>query len=571
MLTHELTSIPSYARKDEGLGYDCLWSSETKHDPFLPLAVAATVTSQLKLGTAIAVAFPRSPMVLAHLAWDLQRASGGRFVLGLGTQVKGHNERRFSVRFESPGPKMREIVLALRAIWDCWQNGTRLDFKGRFYRFDLMTPFFNPGPIEHPRIPVYVAGVNQYMCRIAGEVCDGLHVHPFNSPKYLREYVQPAVNDGLHATGRKREDFVYATSTFVVVGDTEEELAQHRRSVKAQIAFYASTRTYEPVLAAHGWQGLTPTLHRKSVEGDWTRMHAYVVRQNRFGPPREAWRREIIPTPTLGPDEVLVYVMASGINYNNVWAALGAPLDVIGERQKAGEPEDFHAGGSDCSGIVWAVGRDVKNARVGDEVVVHSGWWRPDDPWVRSGRDPMLAESTRIRGYQTNYGSYGQLDRGQFSHWGPLPDTKDARAYGEWAKGARAFGKALWDALGDRVGPRIVFEHPGEATLPTSVFVCATGGMVVICAGTTGYNATLDLRYLWMRQKRFQGSHLSNDAQAAAVTRLVADGHVDPCLSKTYAFDDIPECHQLMLENKHPYGNMAVLVNARTSGQGAST
>ena len=396
-----------------------------------------------------------------------------------------------------------------------------------------------------------------------------------------------------------------------------------------------------------------------------TRMHAYVVRQNRFGPPREAWRREIIPTPTLGPDEVLVYVMASGINYNNVWAALGAPLDVIGERQKAGEPEDFHAGGSDCSGIVWAVGRDVKNARVGDEVVVHSGWWRPDDPWVRSGRDPMLAESTRIWGYQTNYGSYGQfarcqahqcvpkpkrltweaagcfllcgstayrmlmgwpphvvergdvvliwgaagglgsmaleitravggraiavvsdeakrkfcvdhgaagvVNRGQFSHWGPLPDTKDARAYGEWAKGARAFGKALWDALGERVGPRIVFEHPGEATLPTSVFVCATGGMVVICAGTTGYNASLDLRYLWMRQKRFQGSHLSNDAQAAAVTRLVADGQVDPCLSKTYAFDDIPECHQLMLENKHPYGNMAVLVNARTSGQGAST
>ncbi len=272
MLTHELTSIPSYARKVEALGYDCLWSSETKHDPFLPLAIAATVTSQLKLGTAIAVAFPRSPMVLAHLAWDLQRASGGRFVLGLGTQVKGHNERRFSVRFESPGPKMREIVLALRAIWDCWQNGTKLDFKGRFYRFDLMTPFFNPGPIEHPRIPVYVAGVNQYMCRIAGEVCDGLHVHPFNSPKYLREYVQPAVNDGLHAAGRKREDFVYATSTFVVVGDTEEELAQHQRSVKAQIAFYASTRTYEPVLAAHGWQGLTPTLHRKSVEGDWKGM-----------------------------------------------------------------------------------------------------------------------------------------------------------------------------------------------------------------------------------------------------------------------------------------------------------
>ena len=272
MLTHDLTSIATYARKVEALGYDCLWSSETQHDPFLPLAVAATVTSEIKLGTAIAVAFPRSPMVLAHIAWDLQQASGGRFVLGLGTQVKGHNERRFSVKFESPGPKMREIVLALRAIWDCWQNGTRLDVKGRFYRFDLMTPFFNPGPIAHPRIPVYIAGVNRYMCRIAGEVCDGLHVHPFNSPTYLREYVQPAVNEGLRASGRKREDFTYVTSTFVVLGDTEEERAKHRRSVKQQIAFYASTRTYEPVLAAHGWQDLTPALHRKSVEGDWKGM-----------------------------------------------------------------------------------------------------------------------------------------------------------------------------------------------------------------------------------------------------------------------------------------------------------
>ena len=272
MLTRDLGSIPSYARKVQAMGFDCLWSSETQHDPFLPLAVAATVTSEIKLGTAIAVAFPRSPMVLAHIAWDLQKASAGRFILGLGTQVKGHNERRFSVKFESPGPKIREIVQALRSIWDTWQNGTKLDFKGQFYRFDLMTPFFNPGPIEHPKIPVYVAGVNQYMCRIAGEVCDGLHVHPFNSPKYLREYVQPAVNDGLRASGRKREDLTYVTSTFVVVGDTEQELAQNRQAVKQQIAFYASTRTYEPVLAAHGWQDLTPALHRKSIEGDWTGM-----------------------------------------------------------------------------------------------------------------------------------------------------------------------------------------------------------------------------------------------------------------------------------------------------------
>ncbi len=272
MLTHDLKTIPAYARKVEALGFDCLWSSETQHDPFLPLAVAATATSTIKLGTAIAVAFPRSPMLLAHTAWDLQSASGGRFILGLGTQVKGHNERRFSVKFESPGPKLREVVRALRAIWDTWQNGTTLNFRGEFYRFDLMTPFFNPGPIAHPRIPVYIAGVNRYICRVAGEECDGLHVHPFNSATYLREYVHPAVAEGLRASGRARADFTFATSTFAIVGDTEAERLARAQAVKQQIAFYASTRTYEPVLAAHGWQDLVPHLHRKSVEGDWKGM-----------------------------------------------------------------------------------------------------------------------------------------------------------------------------------------------------------------------------------------------------------------------------------------------------------
>lgn len=394
------------------------------------------------------------------------------------------------------------------------------------------------------------------------------------------------------------------------------------------------------------------------------KMHAFAVRQDRYGQPRDAWRREGIPTPAIGPDEVLIYVMASGINYNNVWAALGTPVDVIAERQKRGEPEEFHAGGSDCSGIVWAVGRDVTNVKVGDEVIVHSGWWLRDDPWVLSGKDPMLAESTRIWGYQTNYGSYCQFARAQahqvlpkpgrlsweeagcfllcastayrmlmgwpphtvepgdvvlvwgaagglgsmalqitaarggravaavsddakrrfcldhgavgvinrkaFDHWGPMPDTRDARAYGAWLKGVRAFGAALWEAVGEKVNPRLVFEHPGEATLPTSAYVSATGGMVVICAGTTGYNVTMDLRHHWMRQKRFQGSHLSNDEQAAAAARLVEEGKVDPCLSRVYAFDDLPECHQLMLENRHPPGNMAVLVNAREQGTGAT-
>ncbi|MEM9736765.1 MAG: crotonyl-CoA carboxylase/reductase, partial [Pseudomonadota bacterium] len=365
----------------------------------------------------------------------------------------------------------------------------------------------------------------------------------------------------------------------------------------------------------------------------------------------------------LGPKDVLIYVMASGINYNNVWAALGYPVDVIKDRQKKGEPEDFHAGGSDASGIVWAVGSEVTNCKVGDEVVVHSGWWEPDDPWVLSGKDPMLAASTRVWGYQTNYGSYcqfckvqshqvlpkpkhlsweeagcyvlcastayrqlmgfaphtveegdavliwgaagglgamgvqivaalggkpvavisdeekrqfcldkgavGVINRKDFSHWGPMPDTTSAE-WGGWIKGARAFGKAIWDCLGERQNPKIVFEHPGEATLPTSCFVCDTGGMVVICAGTTGYNITADLRYHWMMQKRLQGSHVANDEQAAAVNDLVIAQKVDPCLSGTYAFDEIGHAHQLMKENKHPYGNMACLVNAVETGQGRS-
>src|SRR5262249_21103890 len=194
------------------------------------------------------------------------------FTLGLGTQVKAHNERRFSVKFESPGPKMAEAIRAIRTIWDCWQSGGKLAFKGQFYTFDVMTPFFNPGPIEHPKIPIFIAGVNPYMCGVAGELCDGLHVHPFNSPKYLREVVHPAVDEGLRKSGRRREDFTYATASFVVVGDTEKERAAQARMVTQPIAFYASPRTYEPVLAAHGWQELTPKLHRKSVEGDWPGM-----------------------------------------------------------------------------------------------------------------------------------------------------------------------------------------------------------------------------------------------------------------------------------------------------------
>ncbi|MFQ5828307.1 MAG: TIGR03617 family F420-dependent LLM class oxidoreductase [Candidatus Methylomirabilia bacterium] len=277
LLTHDLKRMGDFARKAEPLGFDCLWASETQHDPYLPLAVAATNTSRIKLGTAIALAFPRSPMITAHIAWDLQNASGGRFLLGLGTQVKAHNERRFSVKWEAPVPRLREVVQALRTIWDCWQNGTKLNFKGQFYTFDVMTPFFNPGPIQHPSIPIYIAGVNRHICRLAGEVCDGLHVHPFNSPKYLRELVHPAVEEGLRKSGRDRRQFTFVSPVMAVLGDTDEERARAKQFVRQQIAFYASTRTYEPVLAAHGWQDLTPKLHRKSVEGDWQGMASLIT------------------------------------------------------------------------------------------------------------------------------------------------------------------------------------------------------------------------------------------------------------------------------------------------------
>jgi len=271
-LSFDLQAIPEYARKAEDLGFGALWAAETKHDGFLPLAVAATSTTRMRLGTAIAIAFARSPMSLAQIGWDLQKASGGRFTMGLGTQVKAHNERRFSVKWEPPGPRLREVVEALRAIWHTWQTQASLNFQGKSYRFDLMTPFFDPGPIEHPHIPIYLAGVNPYMARLAGEVAEGLHIHSFHSAKYLREVLHPAVAEGLHRAGRSRLDFTFRASTMVIVGDTREEIEKQKQAVKQQIAFYASTRTYAPVLAAHGLDDLSPRLHAKSLEGDWKGM-----------------------------------------------------------------------------------------------------------------------------------------------------------------------------------------------------------------------------------------------------------------------------------------------------------
>jgi crotonyl-CoA carboxylase/reductase len=394
------------------------------------------------------------------------------------------------------------------------------------------------------------------------------------------------------------------------------------------------------------------------------RMHAQVIRQARFGEPRDAFQHEIVPVPQLGPDDVLVHVMAAGINYNNVWAARGIPVDVVRMHRQSGDAGDevgFHLGGSDASGIVQAVGAAVTNVKPGDEVVVHCGMWDVDDPQIVAGADPAFSNSFKIWGYDANWGSFAQftrvqshqclpkperltwaeaaaytleaatayrmlaswephtvrpgdvvlvwggsgglgsmgiqitkalggipiavvssdergdyckrlgaagyVDRTKFDHWGRLPDWSDDKAMTKAILGFRAFGKAIWDILGERRGPRIVFEHPGQDTIPTSLFVCDAGGMVVVCAGTTGYNGDVDLRYLWTRQKRLQGSHFATDKEARAANQLVAEGKVDPCLTRTFVFDEVGQAHQLLRDNQHPNGNMAILVAATTPGQ----
>ena len=394
------------------------------------------------------------------------------------------------------------------------------------------------------------------------------------------------------------------------------------------------------------------------------KMHAWLIRADRFGKPTEAFQKEVVNTPAIADDEVLVHVMAAGINYNNVWAALGFPVNVIAARNKGGEPEDFHIGGSDASGIVYAVGKDVTNVKVGDEVVMHCGQWNRNCEWVQNGGDPMYSPSFKIWGYETNYGSFAQftkvqghqcmpkpkhmnweeaaaytlvaatawrmlhgwgansikkgdvaliwggagglgsmaiqiakavgatsvamvsgedkfdycmklgakgcINRNDFDHWGMLPHWKDNAGYAKWLKGVRSFGAKIWEVLGEKRAPNIVFEHPGETTIPTSIFVCETGGMVVVCAGTTGYNATVDLRYLWMRQKRLQGSHFANTEQANQMNELALRGQLDPCMSRAFTYEELPIAHQLMHDNKHPHCNMSVLIGATEFGLGAS-
>lgn len=392
------------------------------------------------------------------------------------------------------------------------------------------------------------------------------------------------------------------------------------------------------------------------------KMFAQVIRQDRFGDPRHAFQIEEVDVPKIKAHEVLIGVMAAGVNFNNVWAARGIPIDVIAVRQKMGESHDFHIGGSDVAGIVYAIGQDVNNISVGDEVVVHHGYWDLNDPWIKAGKDPMIAPSARIWGYNTNFGSFGQfcvaqahavlpkakhltweeaaaptlvgttayrmlfgwegnvlkkgdvvlvwggsgglgsqaiqlasvhgaravavvsddergkyclgigaegyINRKNFTHWGIPPHWQDSQGQQEWTKGCRAFGKAIWDVLGEKRNPDIVFEHPGESTIPTSIFVCEAGGMVVICAGTSGYSAMVDLRYHWVRQKRLQGSHGTNDEQAKAFNQLVCTKAIDPCLGDVYAFKNLGQAHYDMEQGTKVFGNRVVLVGAPAPGLG---
>jgi probable F420-dependent oxidoreductase len=269
-------AVAEAARAAEARGYDGLVSPEIAADPFIPLALAALATERIHLGTAIAVCFPRSPMVMANVAWDLQVHSKGRFTLGLGAQVKGHNERRFSTPWSAPVPRLREYVESLRAIWRCWEKGEPLAYEGEHYRFTLMTPEFSPEPSGLPPIPISIAAVGPAMIRLAGRVCDGVRLHGFATRRYLEEVALPQLADGLERGARAREQFEIWGGGFIATAATAEALERQLEWVRYRVAFYGSTRSYHPVLQIHGWEDLGHELHAMSKQGRWKEMAARV-------------------------------------------------------------------------------------------------------------------------------------------------------------------------------------------------------------------------------------------------------------------------------------------------------
>lgn len=272
-----VADIPQKARKAEELGYDFFSTSETKRNPFISAALAAEHTKRAQVRTSIALAFARSPMDTAYMAWDLQSLSGGRFQLGLGSQVRGHIVRRFNMPWGRPAARMREYIMALRSVWRSWQNREKVDFKGDFYNFNLMPPFFTPEPIEHPDIKIYIAAVNANMLQVAGEVCDGVLLHSFGTFKYIREVVMPNLQKGADKAGRSPSDIDINGGGYIITGPNEEHIQKSRQEVKNAISFYASTRSYAPVMNAHGWNDTAQKLYRMSVEGKWPEMGAQIT------------------------------------------------------------------------------------------------------------------------------------------------------------------------------------------------------------------------------------------------------------------------------------------------------
>lgn len=271
-MTTDMTLVPEKARQIERLGYDAVSIGETSHNPFLPLVLVAEHTERLHFGSSVAIAFPRVPHVTANIAWDLSKYSGGRFILGLGTQVKGHNERRFSVPWAPPGPHLRDYINCMRAIWDSWQNGTKPNYEGEYYQYKLTSPFFNPGPIEHPDIPVIISAVNPFNARLAGEVADGIAIHGFSTFKYIREVLIPAVHEGARRAGKDISKVHVRGGGFIVTAKTEEELRGAKERDRRRLSFYASTRSYSNVMKLHGWADEAAQLHRMSIEGKWDDM-----------------------------------------------------------------------------------------------------------------------------------------------------------------------------------------------------------------------------------------------------------------------------------------------------------
>jgi len=271
-LISDLASVPEAMRSIEEIGYDAAFSAEINNDPFFPLLLAAHHSERVGLMTAVAVAFARNPMIVANVAHDLQQYSAGRFRLGLGSQIEPHITKRYSMPWSRPAARMREFVLALRAIWECWYEGKKLEFRGEFYGHTLMTPMFTPTCTEFAPPPVMIAGVRPRMTEVAGEVADGLVAHGFTTERYLREATLPALERGLAKAGRRREDFEVSAPIIVITGSDEAAFAQSREIVKMQLAFYGSTPAYRPVLDLHGWGDLHPELNRLSKQGKWQEM-----------------------------------------------------------------------------------------------------------------------------------------------------------------------------------------------------------------------------------------------------------------------------------------------------------